>query len=150
MVNKLVGTTSPTSNYTAAVSPLFPRINKSFLLESGISRRYSEDINPLNSTLNQTVSNNFLEFFVPASDGVFIDMSKLSLEMKIRMENNDNTQDNISPNSLFVDGLFHKLFTSVTVSLNGTMVQSTQLFGIENHLKVICEIAQKKLATSVI
>ena len=144
MVGKLFGSTVPTSNYTAAVSPLFPRLNKSFLLESGISRRYSEDIVPLNTTLSQNVKNNFLEFLIPASDGVFADLSKLTLEVKLRMENDDGTQDNLSPNSLFVDGLFHKMFTSVSVSLNGTLVQSTELFGVENHLKVVCEMDQRK------
>jgi hypothetical protein len=114
------------------------------MLESGISRRYTEDIVPINTTLTQNVKNNFLEFVIPASDGVFIDVSKLNLEMKIRMENNDGTQDALSAKSLFVDGLFHKLFTSVSVSLNGTLVQSTELFGVENHLKVVCEMDQRK------
>lgn len=48
--------------------------------------------------------------------------------------------------SLFVDGNFHKLFTSVSISWNGTLVQSTELFGIENHLKVICGMDQIKFA----
>lgn len=64
--------------------------------------------------------------------------------MKLRMEDEDGTQNNRSLNSLFVDWHFHKLFSFLSVSLNGRMAQSTELFGTETHLKMGCETNQRK------
>ena len=110
------------------------------MIETGINRRWSEDILPANSSLNQQVRDNFLEFNISGSDTTFIDLSTISLELKISIVNNiDDDFDLSAHNALFVDGLFHRLFKSHTVYLNGTQVEGNQYFGIYNNIKMLCE-----------
>ena len=84
-----IGVKSPISNYSAAISEMFPRPNKTRMIESSIASKQDVDILPINAGFDNKITDKYVEFRVPKAHGSFIDLSSLSLEVKLRVTRSD-------------------------------------------------------------
>ena len=67
------------SSITKLVSSQFPRLNKEIFLETAVEKSYVDTFLPINNFDND----NFLEFRIPASVGIFTDLSQLILQFHL-------------------------------------------------------------------
>ena len=67
------------SSISKVISSQFPRLNKEIFLETAIEKTYVDTFLPVNNYDND----NFLEFRIPASVGIFTDLSQLILQFHL-------------------------------------------------------------------
>ena len=67
------------SSITKVISSQFPRLNKEIFLETALEKSYVDTYLPINNYEND----NFLEFRIPASIGIFTDLSQLILQFHL-------------------------------------------------------------------
>lgn len=146
--NLNTGVYSPTSNYEESVSEMFPSLSKRYKIDGSIESRYDRDYLPVNcNVFNGSINDNFLEFRVSGADGEFLDLSTLALEVKMGITNADGTALDDTDNLTLADGLFHNLFKSHSVYLNGTQVEGNSYFGLCNNIKVYTQMRKSNLCT---
>ena len=115
---------------------MFPRVSKHYLVESSIQDRFERDFLSTNSSLfNGQISDNFIEFNVPATDGEFLDFSTIQAEVKLRIRNADGTAIPAAANISLADGFMHRLFQSHSIFLNGVQTEGSNHFGLLNVIK---------------
>jgi len=121
-----VGVKSPINNYSAAISEMFPRPNKVRMIETSIASKQDLDILPLNPGFD-TITDKYVEFRITKAQGSFIDMSSLTLELKLRVTKSDGSLLVDVDKLVFVNGLLHSIFKSVSVFPGGVQVQNNYM-----------------------
>ena len=132
------GSKIPINNYTAGITDFYPNVNRKRLVETSINSRERVDIMPINSGLNQTLSDKYIEFRIKSSEGVFLDMASLALEMKMTFDK-DGGFKGTEKDDLFtlVNGISNTLFKSVNVFLNDKLVESSPLYNYVSYIKLL-------------
>lgn len=125
------GVRAPVSEFSAAVTELFPNPNRSRIIESSIAGRKAFDTLPVNQSLTGSLTDNYLEFRIPGIEGRFVDLSSILLELDLTITQSDGT-------TTFTEGDDHLtllnglgcggLFKSVTCFLNEQPVESNPVF----------------------
>ena len=106
----LTGYSLPTVNYSNSISEEFPNSNRSYKIESGISRRYFRDHLPVNASLtNGTVSDNYIEFVLNSNQQEFFDLNSFSIELKLKINTPAGGELADTVKLSVVDGLGHTL-----------------------------------------
>ena len=77
------GNRIPILNYIAGMTDAYPNTNRRRVVETSINSRERVDFMPINAGLNQGLSDKYIEFRIKGSEGVFLDLSSLCLEMKL-------------------------------------------------------------------
>ena len=131
-----VGVNSPVNNYSAALSEMFPRPNKLRMIETSIASKHDIDTLSINAGYDNKITDKYVEFRIPKAAGSFIDMSTLALELKIRVTKADGSLLVYEDNLVFVNGLLHTLFKSVSVFLGGVQVENNYMYGCSSLLKL--------------
>ena len=73
----------PVPQYAAGISHQFPRPNKIRMLEASIASHQVLDVLPTNLGYNMKLTDRYIEFIIPGSQGAFIDVSKLVLSITV-------------------------------------------------------------------
>ena len=134
------GSKIPISNYTAGMTDFYPNANRSRIVETSINARERVDIMPINSGLNQSLSDKYIEFRLTSSDGVFIDLTTLTLELKMTFNKPDDggfKAGDADSNFNLVNGISNTLFKSVNVFLNDKLVESNPLYNYISYIKML-------------
>ena len=133
------GSKIPLNHYTAGITDLYPNVNRKRLVETSINSRERIDIMPINSGLNQSLSDKYIEFRIKSSEGVFLDMTTLALEMKMTFDKTGGFKSPPEKDDLFkvVNGISNTLFKSVNVFLNDKLVESSPLFNYISYIKLL-------------
>lgn len=140
------GVTSPLSEYSLAVSESFPRISRPRSVEASIAGRCKLDILPINLDGNKDgINDTYLEFRIPGTSGQFLDLSTLSLELRVSISKGDGTKLTDSDHVVFVNGLSNTMFKSCTCYINEQLVESSALFNYHSFLKMITTLPQEKI-----
>lgn len=143
-----LGTYTPSGRFDESVTELFPHPLKRYKVESSIASKYERDYLPVNGNIfNGSIRDSFLEFNIEGSENAFIDMSTISLEMKIQFTNANNTPIENTKNISLVDGFFHRILKSHSVFLNGTQVESSNNFGLLNNVKTYIQMNKNNVDT---
>ena len=133
------GSKIPVSSYAAGITELFPNINRTRIIETSVNSRETIDYMSSNSSLNQRISDKYIEFRINGSPGKFLDLSTLTLEMKITFsKGNAKVPDDL--NMGVINGLSNTLFKSVNVFLNGRLVESNPMFHYTSYIKMLKEV----------
>ena len=135
-----IGVKSPISNYSAAISEMFPRPNKTRMIESSIASKQDVDILPINAGFDNKITDKYVEFRVPKAHNSFIDLSSLSLEVKLRVTKSDGAALTEDDKLVFVNGLRHTLFKSASVFLNGVQVENNFMYNYSALLKLFTSL----------
>ena len=143
-----VGMNSPTNRYDQSISEMFPNPTRRYKIESSIASKYDRDFLPVNANLfNGGINDSFLEFNVEGIENSFLDLSHLTLEMKVQFTNANNTAIEPAKNLSLVDGFFHRMFKSHSVFLNGTQVEASNNFGLLNNIKTFTNMSKMNIDT---
>lgn len=141
--------TTPLTNYLTAVSEHFPQTNRTRIIESSIASRSKLDILPVNldgnPSNNAGISDSYIEFRVPGVPGQFLDLSTLSLELRVGVTKLDRSQLTEGDHVIFTNGLSNTMFKSCACYFNEQMVESNALFNYHAFLKMISTIPQDKI-----
>lgn len=130
------GLQAPVEKYDLSVLDLFPRTGKQYMIESSIDSRYSRDYISTNGNMyDSKITENFIEWLIPGANNEFIDFASFAAEIKIRILNEDGSALDAAANVSVVDGLFHRLFQSHAIFLNGIQTESSIYFGLFNNIK---------------
>ena len=86
-----MGVKTPITNYSAAITEMFPQPHKIRLIESSISSKQDIDMLPINAGYDNRITDKYVEFHVPKAEGSLIDLSSLALELKLRLTKEDGT-----------------------------------------------------------
>ena len=135
-----VGVKAPVNHYSAAISEMFPRPNKIRMIESSIASKQDLDILPINAGFDNKITDKYVEFRIPKAAGSFIDMSSLALELKLRVTKSDGSLLVPDDKLVFVNGLLHTLFKSVSVFLSGVQVENSYMYGYSSLLKLFTNL----------
>lgn len=73
------------------MSPNFPRINKTYPVESSITERITLDVLPVNLAVNLVLQDRYLELRIPGNNGMMVDLSTLAVELNISFTNAQGT-----------------------------------------------------------
>ena len=133
------GSKIPINHYTAGITDSYPNVNRKRLVETSINSRERIDIMPINAGLNQTLTDKYIEFRLKSSEGVFLDMATLALEMKITFNKTGGFQTVTEKDDLLgvVNGISNTIFKSVNVFLNDKLVESTPLYNYISYIKLL-------------
>jgi hypothetical protein len=138
----------PIHNFNPSVIELFPRINKSYNVESSISKRFNRDYLSNNANFyNGKITDTFLEFVIPGSSNELVDLSSIAAELKIKILKNDGTSIDEQSNVLVCDGFFHRIFQTSSAFLNGVQVEASNHFGLINNIKTYTSLDNYKVAS---
>ena len=140
------GLTIPTERYESSIIEAFPRIDKSYKVESGVQSRYDRDYLPTNSNLfNGHITDNFIEFNLNCTEQEFIDLSAIQIEVKVRVCKPDGS--NLTDDSAvsLTDGFLHRLFKSHSLFLNSVQVEGCSEFGLYNTIKTYLNMSKSEL-----
>jgi hypothetical protein len=140
------GLKTVTDRYYHSGIDMFPRTNKSYIVESSIEARSDRDYLPTNCSLfNGRVTDSFIEFTINSSSLEFIDLGSMSLQLKVTITNADRSDVAADANITLVDGFFHRLFASHAVFLNNTQCEGNTFFGLLNLVKSYTSMDRNKL-----
>jgi hypothetical protein len=140
------GVQAPTRNYDSSIISMFPRANKKYLIESSIQYKFDRDYLSTNCSLfSGQITDNFIEFNIPAADGEFLDFSSISLEMKLRIRKADGGEPDPESRITLVDGFFHRLFQGHSIFLNGVQTEGSNNFGLLNVIKFYTSMSRASL-----
>ena len=131
-----VGVKSPINNYSAAISEMFPCPNKVRMIETSIASKQDLDILPVNPGFDSKITDKYVEFRITKAQGSFIDMSSFTLELKLRVTKSDGSLLVDIDTLVFVNGLLHSIFKSVSVFPGGVQVQNNYMYGYSALLKL--------------
>lgn len=135
----------PLENYTAAISDGFPKVNPHRMVESTIFSRQTQDILPVNSSINNKFKDSYIEFRIPGVKGQFIDLSSLTLELMVELTGPDGiTALADIKNASIVNGLSQTMFKAVTVYLNEQVVETNSLFSYLSYVKLMTTLSECK------
>lgn len=128
------GSKIPVATYIAGITESYPNVNRKRLVEASINSKERVDFMPCNMSVNQVLTDRYIEFRVNGVVGSFIDMSSISLELMLKISvggQNLGANNNIG----FVNGLCNTLFKSVNVFLNDKMIESNSLHNYCSYVK---------------
>ena len=135
------GSKIPITQYTAGITELFPNVNRKRIVETAINSRDRIDIMPVNSSLQGNLSDRYIEFRIKSSEGVFLDMGTLALEMKITFGKKDGSEFKAPTDKEdqfgLVNGISNTIFKCANVFLNGKLVESTPLYNYISYIKLL-------------
>ena len=108
------------------VSNNYPRVNKHHLIETSIQKSFIESYYPINNYQ----ADNFFEFRLPASVGVFADLSQIYLQFNLNILVQTKQADHVwtSPSRADTGDWFdicnatgYTIFKHLSISLNGVL-----------------------------
>ena len=144
----LTGYSLPTVNYSNSISEEFPNSNRSYKVESGISRRYFRDHLPVNASItNGTVSDNYIEFVLNSNQQEFFDLNSFSLELKLKITLANGADLPDTAKLTVVDGLGHRILSRCSMFLNGSPCQSSSHHGLFNTIKSYLHMSKDVLSS---
>lgn len=142
------GSSTSLREYSAAVTDNFPRVSRLRAIESSIASRNKLDVLPVNlEGPNNSINDTYIEYRIPGVKGQFLDLSTLTMDMKMRLVKNDDTTLTDTDHVTFANGISNTLFKSCTCYLNEQMVESNALFNYHCFTKMLTSIPQEKLAS---
>lgn len=140
------GITVSLPEYTVAVSESFPRVSRPRSVEGSIIARNKLDVLPINLDGNKDgINDTYLEFRIPGTSGQFLDLSTLSLELRVSISKSDGSKLTDTDHVKFTNGLNNTMFKSITCYLNEQLVESSALFNYHSFIKMITSLPQDKI-----
>lgn len=140
---------TPVSHYMAGISELFPRPNKTRLLESSVANRLELDVLPTNLGFNMKLSDRYVDFTIPGTPGSFIDPGKLVICTRLRFTTSDGvTALGADAKVDAVNNTAHSIFKSVQVFLGDVAVETNLMYGYTSYLKSLCTFSAEKMAAT--
>ncbi|XP_042855398.1 uncharacterized protein LOC122242213 [Penaeus japonicus] len=141
------GVQSPFNDYLASITESFPRVSRKRVIESSISSRRKLDVLPVNLEGDNGVRDSYIEFRIPGVDGQLLDLSTLSIDMKITLSKEDGTTLTDVDHVVLTNGLSNTFFKSCTCYLNEQMVESNALYNYHSFIKMVTTISPDRIAT---
>lgn len=138
----------PVPDYAPSVVGEFPRIQRLRQIESSIASRSIVDILPTNLSSNARLTDKYLEFRIPGIKGMFLDLAKLILELKLSLTQADGQsklEDNV--NVAFINGTANSMFKSIQVYIGDQMVETNPYYNIWSFIKMLTTFSSAKLKT---
>ena len=139
------GENIPVSTYTAGITESYPNVNRQRVVESSINSKEKVDYLPINTGVNNSLTDKYLEFRINGTVGTFIDLSSMVLESKISLMNQDgsNLADDLHVG--MANGLSNTLFKSISVFINDKLIESNPVFNYTSYLKMLLSINSDNL-----
>ena len=129
-------------NISKIISNNYPRVNKQHLIESSIHKNFIDSYYPINNY----ESDNFLQFRIPASVGIYSDLSQIYLQFTLKIlvqkkqaENTWTEPTNTTSGDWFdiCNASGYSLFKHLSISLNGTQVTNDTLHSYTSYIKLL-------------
>jgi len=148
LVSDGTGLQIPVESFTGGVTEMFPLINKPRLIETSIASRHRLDILPTNATLNEEITDKYIEFNIPGQQGAFLDLSSLMLELKLHLIKGD-AKENIGDDEpiVLVNNALHSLFKSATVFVQGQQIENNPLYPYTSFVRMLTGMSISKRET---
>lgn len=138
------GSQIPVANYAAGITELYPNVNRVRLVETAINSRERIDFMPSNVGINQQINDKYIEFRVNGSVGSFLDLSTLTLELKLSFVKKGAKLDD-QTNIAIANGISNTLIKSVNVFLNDKLVETTPFYNYVSYIKMVKTIKKEYL-----
>ena len=131
------GNNIPISTCVAGITKSYPNVNRQRVVESSINSKETIDFLPVNTGVNQTISDKYLEFRINGIVGSFLDLSSMIMELHLKPVKSAagsalGDEDLIA----LVNCLSNTIFKSVTVFINDKMVESNPFFNY-SYVKIL-------------
>ena len=141
------GVEIPISRYIAGVTDNFPRVNRNRIVEVSIAGRERIDILPVNLTSDRRLEGGYIEFRIPGITGRFLDLSKISLEVKLSLLKTGNVKLEADDYLNLVNGAGNTLFKSVQVYIGDRLVESNPFFNYSSYIKLLSTFKKSNIDT---
>lgn len=143
----LSGRSVPTSHIINSISDAYPNPNKNFKISEGIEYRTMRDFLPINSSLDGTYQNdNYLEFIIHPGDRTFLNLERVFLELKLKIQTHTGARLNETLHNVsVVDGLGTTIISRCSVYLNGVLCESSSYKGIVEYVRSILTMTNEEL-----
>ena len=138
------------SSISKVISSQFPRLNKEIFLETAIEKTYVDTFLPVNNYDND----NFLEFRIPASVGIFTDLSQLILQFHLlpkKREKEGETwsqmKDTVSGDHFdLVNASSSTIYKHLSITMNGVQVVNDPMYTYSSYIKLLSTFPQQELS----
>ena len=136
-------------NVNKTVTSFFPRINRPHFVESSIERKYKDNYFPVNNW----EQDGFIEFRVPKTNGVFIDLTKIFLQFHAETSKITGSAGQWSTKQATesgdhfdtVDALSYTLFKHLTIDFNGIQVVNESNYSLRSYIDLITEFPAEEV-----
>ena len=138
------------SSITKLVSSQFPRLNKEIFLETAVEKSYVDTFLPINNFDND----NFLEFRIPASVGIFTDLSQLILQFHLMPKKRvkeggtwSQLKDTESGDHFdVVNATSCTIFKHLSITMNSVQVVNDPMYTYSSYIKLLSKFPQQELS----
>ena len=137
----------PATNTVLSVTSAFPRVDNKIQIESSLKEATITSYASYNSQLDGSLSQRFGEFVIHGSPNL-INLSNLCLSVKGTICKGDGTAYTIAENVMLTNNTMHSLIKSVTVHLNGTLVESTNNYAYNSMIKQLISLSNDDISRS--
>ena len=136
-------------NINKTISTRFPKIQNNYILESSIENTYRDRYFPVNSY----DIDNFVEFRVPKSIGIFTDLSEIYLQFNFNVKkqvysDSDQWSSPVPTGSGdhydVLNALGYTIFKHVILELNGVQCVNDTNYSLNSYIKLITNFSTEK------
>lgn len=136
------GLNAPVPSYSHSITDGFPKLPGHAIIESSIAARRTCEVLPVNQG-----SDKFLEFRIQSSEGHFLDLTSLALEMNINITKEDGSALGDGDKAIFVNSVSQTIFKSVCLYLNEQLIESNPFYSYAGYIKLLTHLSPSKLDT---
>ena len=139
------------NNVNKIITNRFPTINNNFILETSIEDSYYDKFFPINSYK----SDNFIEFRIPKSVGIFTDLSELNLKFTINFFKRDTDVNRWSDVKKLTTGdhvdlvniSSYTIFKHCSLKLNQLQCENIDNYALNSYIKTITNFNRLDIET---
>ena len=139
----------PVAHYVAGMTESYPNTHRKRIIETSINNRITEDVLPINGSVSQILTDKYIEFRLKSTEGFFIDLASLCLEMDLTITkpNGEVLGDEAQDMCVLANGISNTLFKSVNVYFNDRLVESCPIYNYVSYVKMLKTLSPDKLST---